>query len=104
MKDWLDSIPTGKLLDTFQELKDELTEHYREELKLLTEDQFLVGGKRAEFYEKEKEIVMKLILLAGGYEVTQIMHECWRVARYEYPMSRAYGPCYLLPCQRDKGV
>ncbi len=104
MKNWLDSIPTEKLLDTFQELKDELTEQYREELKLLTEHRFLTGSKRAEFYEKEKEVVMKLILLAGGYEVTQIMHECWRVARNEYPKSGAYNPCYLLPCQHDRKV
>ena len=104
MKDWLDSIPTDKLLDTFQELKDELTEHYREELKLITDHQFLVVGKRAEFYEKEKELVMKLILLAGGYEVTHIMHECWRVARDEYTRSGVYNPCYLLPCQRGRGV
>lgn len=104
MKEWLDSIPTDKILDTFQELKDELTGHYREELRLLTEHRFLPEGKRAEFYEKEKEVVMKLILLAGGYEVTQIMHECWLVARNEYSRPGMYNPCFLLPCQEGRRV
>lgn len=101
---WLQSIPLDKLEETYQSLKDELTGYYKEELRLLTEHRVMPRGKRDEFYEAEKEIVMKLILLAGGYEVTKIMSECWSLARKAYPAPRPLGPSYLLDCQEGWGL
>ena len=104
MQNWLLSIPLDKLEETYQSLKDELTSHYKDELRLLTEHRVMPRGKREEFYNAEKAIVMKLILLAGGYEVTKVMSECWTLARKEYPAPRPLGPSYLLECQEGRGL
>lgn len=99
MMSWLEAIPLDKLEETYQSLQDELTEHYREELRLLREYPIMGAGKRAEFYEKEKELCMKMILLAGGTEVMQVMDECWLVAKGEIPTFHAVNPTFRLPSQ-----
>ncbi|HVB20818.1 MAG TPA: hypothetical protein VNG51_02610 [Ktedonobacteraceae bacterium] len=94
MMGWLESIPTDKLEETYQSLKDELTEHYREELKQLQEHPIMLAGKRAGFYNLEKELCMKMILLAGGYEVTVVMNEYWEKAVREIPTHHYASPSF----------
>lgn len=91
---WLESIPTDKLEKVYQSLKDELTEHYREELRLLKEHSIMTGKKRAAFYDAEKEVVMKMIVIAGGREVVQVIHECWLTAMREIPSNHFLSPSF----------
>jgi hypothetical protein len=57
------------------------------------------GGKRAYFYDAEKEIVLKLLLLAGGTETTQVATECWLLAKKDVPTHHAIYPSFRLPSQ-----
>ena len=104
MMAWLLSIPTDKLEEEYESLKNQLTQHYREELQFIFAHQRMSQTMRASFYGAEKELVMKLILLAGGSEVTQVMTECWAIARKEYPTLKNVFPSYLLPVQQEQGI
>lgn len=104
MMAWLLSIPTDKLEEEYESLKNQLTQHYREELQFLFAHQRMSTTVRASFYGTEKELVMKLIMLAGGSEVTQVMSECWELVRKEFPMFKNVFPSYLLPVQEEQGI
>ena len=91
MKEWIDNLP---------KLKEELTECYREELRLLREHPIMPRGRRAEFYDAEKEIVMKLFVLTSGTETMQAATECWLLAEKDVPTFHAMYPSFRLPSQR----
>ena len=81
-------------------LKDELTECYREELRVLRDNPIMPRGKRAYFYDAEKEIVMKLLVLTSGTETMQVANECWLRAKKDVPIHHAIYPSFRLPSQR----
>lgn len=87
-------------VDTLPKLKEELTECYRAELRVLRDNPIMPRDKRAEFYDAEKEIVLKLLLLTSETETMQVANECWLQAKKDVPTHRAMYSSYRLPSQR----
>ena len=100
MKDWIENLPADQMLEEYAKLKEELIECFREELRVLRDNPILPRGRRAEFYNAQKEVVLKLLLLAGGTETTQVATDCWLLAKKDVPTHHAIYPSFRLPSQR----